>query len=228
MIKRLRRTAGAALLALGGLFCPGAALAIEEPAFDVIEKSGRLEIRQYKPTLIAETLVDGDLDTASNRGFRLIADFIFGNNTAPRTGDAGGRIAMTAPVTAQPASEKIAMTAPVLVEPQDRTDPDALARAARWRIQFAMPAQYTLATLPRPNNPAVVVRELPGRRMAAVVFSGLAGEDRVREATRDLLAWMDSRGLKAIGAAQLARYNPPWTLPFWRRNEVLIEVEAPR
>ena len=228
MIKRLRRTAGAALLALGGLFFPVAALAIEEPAFDVIEKSGQLELRQYKPTLIAETLVDGDLDAASNRGFRLIADFIFGNNTAPRTGDAGGRIAMTAPVTAQPASEKIAMTAPVLVEPQDRADPDALARAARWRIQFAMPAQYTLATLPRPNNPAVVVRELPGRRMAAVVFSGLAGEDRVREATRDLLAWMDSRGLKAIGAAQLARYNPPWTLPFWRRNEVLIEVEAPR
>lgn len=200
-------------------------MAIEEPSFELIEKSEPYEIRQYRSFIVAETVVDGDLDAASNAGFRLIADYIFGNNIAvsDRAGDkTGEKIAMTAPVAAEPVSEKIAMTAPVLAEPQA-----AGMNASRWRIHFVMPGRYTLATLPKPVNPAVQLRAVPGQRYAVLVFSGLAGAEKVQAKSDELLAWVSQRGFKTRGAVQLARYNPPWTLPFFRRNEVMIELQSP-
>lgn len=212
-------------------FNSGAAMAIEEPAFELIEKSEPYEIRQYRPFIVAETYVSGDLDAASTAGFRLIADYIFGNNLSVRGaaksgGQASEKIVMTAPVAAEPVSEKIAMTAPVLAEPQAAAA-GADMKATRWRIHFVMPSQYTLETLPRPVNPAVALRAVPGRRYAVVVFSGLAGAEKVQTKTDELLAWLRQRGLQARGAAQLARYNPPWTLPFFRRNEVMVELVTP-
>lgn len=190
-------------------------MAVEEPAFDLIERVEGFEIRQYSPLVIAETHAEGDMDAASNRGFRTIADYIFGNNRA--AGATGS--------TASTGSEKIAMTAPVTVEPEDGS-PDDFPAARRWRIQFVMPAGYSLEALPRPLNPEVKLRVLPGRRFAVCVFSGVAWESTVRERTASLLAWIGRHGLKAIGTPQLARYNPPWTLPFWRRNEIMVEIPA--
>jgi len=89
-----------------------------------------------------------------------------------------------------------------------------------------MPSAYSLASLPKPNNPAVLLREVPGKRYAALVFSGLAGDEKVREKTEELLAWTRRRNLTAVGTPQLARYNPPWTLPLLRRNEILVEVSV--
>ena len=204
----MRRVLAAVLLAAIG----SDAMAIEEPTYETILAEEPYEVRQYRPMIVAETFVEGDLSAASNAGFRRIADFIFGNNTSPR--GAGEKIEMTAPVTAAPASEKIAMTAPVTVE-------DA---GGRWRVHFVMPSKYTIATLPRPNDPAVVIREVPAAKVAVIRFSGLAGESNVAGKTADLMRWIESRGLRASGTPQLARYNPPWTLPFMRRNEVLVEV----
>jgi hypothetical protein len=221
---RGRRALAALLVAAAGLLVSGAAAAIEEPAFEVLERDGRIELRRYPPYLIAETVVDGDLGTASNRGFRVLAGYIFGDNRSVGGPGGSARIEMTAPVTAEPSPEKMAMTAPVTVEPQGGPDTDALARGNRWVIRFVMPRAYTLDTLPRPTNPAVTLREAPGGRFAVVVFSGFAGEGAVREATTELLAWVDARGLKAAGTPQLARYDPPWRLPFWRRNEVMVAV----
>jgi hypothetical protein len=99
--------------------------------------------------------------------------------------------------------------------------------ASRWRIHFVMPSQYSLATLPKPVNPAVMLRAVPGQRFAVLVFSGFAGADKVQTKSDELLAWVKQRGLKSRGAVQLARYNPPWTLPFFRRNEVMVELVAP-
>jgi len=99
------------------LLCIGQAMAIEEPKYDVVQADGPFEIRKYAPILIAETFVDGDMDEASSKGFRLIADFIFGNNQVTDS-NASSKIAMTAPVNAEPVSKKIAMTAPVTTEPQ--------------------------------------------------------------------------------------------------------------
>lgn len=203
----------------------GAAMAIEEPAFELIEKAEPYEIRQYRPFIVAETVVDGDLDAASNAGFRLIADYIFGNNLAVsgKPGDkTNEKIAMTAPVAAGPVSEKIAMTVPVLAEPQT-----VGMNASRWRIHFVMPGRYSLETLPKPVNPAVQLRAVPGQRFAVLMFSGFAGAEKVQEKSDELLAWVKQRGLNARGVVQLARYNPPWTLPFFRRNEVMVEVSVP-
>ncbi|MCX7171855.1 MAG: heme-binding protein [Proteobacteria bacterium] len=191
------------------------AMATEEPKFDLLEKSANFELRQYRPVIIAEVSVEGDLDQASNKGFRLIADYIFGNNRA-RSGEAE-KIAMIAPVTVEAKSEKIAMTAPVTVE----------ERGGQWRVHFVMPSEYTLATLPVPNNPQVMLREIAARRVAVESFSGLARTASIAANTEALLQWMAGRQLKPLGNPELARYNPPWTLPFLRRNEIMVQYEKP-
>lgn len=211
-----------------GLFVSPAAVAIEEPAYSVARTDGAIELRQYRPFIVAETLVDGELDAASSVGFRRIAAYIFGANTAVRASAAaaGEKIDMTAPVTVSPASassEKIAMTAPVTTAPQG-VEAGAMSDSGRWRVHFVMPAAYTMATLPRPNDPSVSLREVPGKQVAVLRFSGFAGTQKVQREAAVLLQWMRAQGLKPTSPAQLARYDPPWTLPFMRRNEVMIEA----
>ena len=140
---------------------------------------------------------------------RAIADFIFGNNKAP----------------GQSASAKIAMTAPVTVQP--RANDNSLREARDWRIQFVMPSQYTMETLPKPNNQAVQLREVPTQRFAVLRYSGLNSESKVEDKTNELLAWVKSKNWQMLGSPQLSRYDPPWTLPMWRRNEIRVEVTAP-
>ncbi len=190
-----------------------AAASIEEPAFEIVKSSGDYEIRRYAPRIVAQAEVEGDLWGASNAGFRVIAGYIFGNNVSSEKGESA-KIPMTAPVTAEPVSERIAMTSPVTVE----------NAGARYRIHFVMPAQYTMATLPRPTDDRVKLRELPAQRMAVLRFTGLSGEGKVKEKTADLLGWMKAEDLEAAGAPQLARYDPPWTLPFLRRNEIMVPL----
>ncbi|WP_241839281.1 SOUL family heme-binding protein [Rhodoferax antarcticus] len=206
------------------LMLGGAAMAVEEPKFQVLAQDNGFELRQYAPLIVAETWVDGDMDAASGKGFRAIADYIFGNNTTPQT-DQSSKIAMTAPVTVEPQaqSSKLAMTAPVTVQPAGEA-PGWVA-AQRWRVQFVMPSQYTLEALPQPNNAAVTLREVPGKTVAVATYSGFNTESRIRQETQALVDWMQTRQLAAAGPAQLARYDPPWTLPFWRRNEIQIEVK---
>lgn len=191
-----------------GLFLTSSVMATEEPKYQVLEQQGDFELRLYQPMLIAETWVTGSMDEASNRGFRIIADFIFGNNVSV----AGERkeIAMTAPVTMQ--SEQIDMTTPVTMENDN----------GRWRVHFVMPSRYTYEMLPKPVNPAVTIREIPARKYAVIQFSGFTSEDKVAEKTAALLTWMQANQLTPQGQPEMARYNPPWTLPFFRRNEVMI------
>lgn len=193
-------------------WCANIAMATEEPKYKVIETSGDYELRAYATMVVAETLVDGSLDDASSAGFKRIADYIFGNNTSRAGGSE--KISMTAPVAMAPEakSEKISMTAPVTMQQQK----------GQWRMYFVMPSQYSLNTLPTPNNPAVTLREVPASRVAVVRFSGLAGEEKTAKKTTELLAWLKTKKITPLGEPELARYNPPWTLPFFRRNEVLV------
>ena len=194
-------------------------MAIEEPSFKVISKSGTFELRQYAPMLVAETVVDGDMDDASSTGFRRIADYIFGNNQV-QTGNSSSKIAMTAPVTMEPQSQKIAMTAPVALVPAE-----TMAASKQWRVHFVMPSQYTMQTIPQPKNPDVRLREIPGKLFAVNRFTGLNTVSRIQARTDELNAWIGQKNWKALGPVQLARYDPPWTLPMFRRNEVMVEVE---
>lgn len=201
-------------------------MAVEEPAFDLIESDGAFEIRRYKPMLIAETFVEGDMDEASSKGFRRIADYIFGNNQASGA-DKKTTIAMTAPVTVEPQSLKIAMTAPVTMEPQPGADANSKPSSQRWRIYFVMPSAYTMATIPKPNNDAVKLRELPAKYFVVHRYSWVNTQARVDEKTQATLQWAQQRALQVIGAPQLSRYDPPWTLPMFKRNEIMLEIAKP-
>jgi len=212
----LRRTA---ITCIPLIFVSQIAMAIEEPSFKVIAKSGNFELRQYAPMLVAETLVDGDMDDAGSIGFRRIADYIFGNNQV-QAGTSSAKIAMTAPVTMEPQSQKIAMTAPVALIPAE-----TMGASQQWRVHFVMPSQYNIHTIPKPKNPEVKLREIAGKLFAVHSFTGFNTESRVQAKTDELNGWIGQRNLKTLGPAQLARYDPPWTLPMFRRNEVMVEVE---
>ncbi len=209
-------------------------MAIEEPKFEILRTDGSIEIRRYQPKLVAEVLVDGDLSQASNRGFRQIAAFIFGNNRAGQTDDPGSatRIPMASPVIVEPqtqsntSSEKIGMTAPVTVVPR-AVELSSMKSANRWLVSFVMPSKFTLATLPLPNDTAIKIREIPATTMAVLRYSWLNGIDRVQEKTEELSLWLDANHFTTLGPAQLARYDPPWTLPMLRRNEIMFEVSGP-
>jgi hypothetical protein len=190
----------------------GNAMAIEEPKYAVTEKSNDFEIRAYNTMVVAETIVEGNLNQASSAGFKRIADYIFGNNIAQN--GASKKISMTAPVTLEPKNEKVSMTAPVSIS-QD---------TGKWRIYFVMPSKYTLKTLPTPNNKAVTLRALPARNFATLRFSGFAGEEKMAKKTEELLTWLKTKNIQVVGTPELARYNPPWTLPFLRRNEIMVEI----
>lgn len=202
--------------AIAGLVLLGGALAgpivsnVEQPKYEVVSAAGNIELRDYAPMIVAEVEVKGAREPAIQEGFRIIADYIFGNNVSAQ------KVAMTAPVTQQ-AGEKIAMTSPVTQEGEGDT----------WRVRFVMPASYTLETLPRPANPAVSLREISGVRRAVVRFTGLAGEDSLARHTADLTHFIAANGLQAAAPPTYAFYNPPWTLPFLRRNEVMVDVVKP-
>jgi hypothetical protein len=185
-------------------------MATEEPKYTIIEQSGNIELRVYNPMIIAETQVSGTLDGASSAGFKIIAAYIFGDNTCHAGGDE--MVRMTAPVTMTPRSKKISMTAPVSIKQTQ----------GQWRMHFVMPEEYTLDTLPTPNNPAVNLREIPARKYAVMRFSGFSSGKKIAEKTTELMGWLASNSIEPIGEPEIARYNPPWTLPFLRRNEIMV------
>jgi SOUL heme-binding protein len=180
---------------------------VEEPRFTLVEKSGAFELRDYPPLLVAEATVKGERTVAINEGFRVIADYIFGNNIAAE------KVAMTAPVTQQ-SNKTVAMTAPVTQQ----------AAGDSWTVRFIMPSQYTVETLPKPKNAAVILKQLEGQRMAVLRFSGTADDKVLAENTAALTAEITKRSLSPTAVPTFAFYDPPWTLGFLRRNEVMIAV----
>ena len=182
---------------------------VEQPKYKVVESAGNIEIRDYAPMIVAEAEVSGDRREAIGKGFRIIADYIFGNNTASQ------KVPMTAPVTQQ-GSEKIAMTAPVVQQ----------GDGSNWTVHFVMPSSYTMKTLPRPNNPAVKLKAIEGKRFAVIRFAGMGGQDSLKRHTAELDEFVSAKNLTPQSAPTYAFYNPPWTLPFLRRNEVMVEVSG--
>lgn len=181
---------------------------VEQPKYSLVERSGTIELRDYGPMIVAETAVVGDRQASIRSGFRIIADYIFGNNTAKKA------VAMTAPVTQQ-SGTKIAMTAPVTQQEDGKA----------WQVRFVMPSKYTMESLPKPNNPAVVLKKVPTTRYAAIRFSGTANEANLRRQTMALNDYLAKRKITPLSQPTYAFYNPPWTLPFMRRNEVLVEID---
>lgn len=201
-MKCIRCLTGLALLAVWSL-----AMATEEPQYKVTRTYETFEVRHYEPYLVAETVVSAPADEAGNQGFRLLAGYIFGKNKGAR------EIKMTAPVAQAPT--KISMTAPVL---QNSVSGGHL-------IQFTMPKEWTLETLPEPLDPNVVLRALPARTIAVMAYSGTWSQSRYEEHLAQLQAALAAAGLSWQGEPIWARYDPPWKPWFLRRNEIWLALE---
>lgn len=192
------------------LSLPGcSAMAVEEPAFKTILHEGAFEIRDYPALIVAEVTVTGAQKEAASKGFRLLANYIFGGNKRSQ------KIAMTAPVVQERTGETIPMTAPVT----------QTKKSGAWIVRFIMPSNSSLETLPVPNDPQVQLRALPPASFAVLRFSGLAQEDDVAAKTAELMNLIKAHHLKSTEEPSLAQYNPPWTLWFMRRNEVMVPVD---
>ena len=198
------------LATVGLLFAGGTAMSYEQPEYTVVYTDGDVEYRQYEPYLVSETVIkaaDGYRD-AGGEGFRRLFRYITGANFSQ------AEISMTAPVQ-QARSEKIAMTVPV----QQSGDDD------EWIVAFMLPSQYTLETAPVPSDNRVYVREVPGRLMAVRQFSGRWRDANFGREERELAAAVEGDGVGLIGSMERAAYNGPFTLPFMRRNEVMVAVD---
>jgi hypothetical protein len=179
---------------------------VEQPEYKIEASDGAIEIRSYGPTIAAEAVVEGERKAAINEGFRLIAAYIFGANKP------NAKIEMTAPVLQQ--KQTIAMTAPVTQQ----------GSGAAWTVRFIMPKSWTMETLPIPTDARVSLRPIPARRFVALTFSGIATNEAIEKRTEQVRRYAADHKLSAIGEPLLAFYNPPWTLPFFRRNEVMLEL----
>ena len=188
--------------------------AIEEPAFEVRRTMGDIEIREYAPYVVAEVVLSGAAEDTGNQGFRILAGYIFGKNKGEE------KLAMTAPVTQAAAPVKLSMTAPVIQS----------AVPGAYRVQFVLPEGVTLDTAPLPTDPRIVLRQEPARRMAVVRYAGFWSDANYNEHLGLLREALQSAGLQSVGEPIYARYNPPFTPWFLRRNEIWLELateEAP-
>jgi len=180
-----------------------------EPQYKVLAEEGDIEIRQYGGMIVAETVVEGKYSQTSGIAFSRLAGYIFGKNRAKQ------KIVMTAPVLQEPVSEKISMTAPVIQEKKGNA----------WVMSFVMPEGYTLETLPVPLDPAVTLRQVQGKKVGVIRYSGLHSESNLQNYAGKLTIWLEKRGKKVLSEPRAASYDPPWTIPFLRRNEVHIDIE---
>ena len=181
----------------------------ETPKYSVIKKQKEIELRQYSGYIQAEVdIVEKDYKSAIERGFNVLAGYIFGNNVSRQ------RIEMTAPVQASQ-SQKIAMTTPVTVTGDDS-----------FTVAFIMPSEYTLETLPIPKDGRIRFTHIPAHQMAAIRFSGYFQQENIRKNKERLRLWLQAHGLETEGDFIVAGYNPPWIPGFLARNEVLIRIQG--
>ncbi len=168
---------------------------VETVSYDVVTSEGEFEIRDYPALIVAEIVRRGERRTAVNDGFRPLATYIFAKE---RDG------------------EPIAMTAPVTQETDDV--------GQTWTVRFVMPAEYTLESLPNPENADIQLVEVPAGRRVAIIFSGTATDEMIAQKEELLRAWMQQRGVEPVGPATYAYYNAPFIPGFMKRNEVLFEI----
>lgn len=214
----LRVTEKLSLLILTLLFLAigDSALALEEPEFELVAERSAYEIRRYEPYIVAEVDVYAESERgAGNAAFGILAGFIFGENK-PRT-----KMAMTAPVeaTRKPGNkgEKMRMTAPV----------ESVSTGDTYTYAFVMERQYTLETLPEPVDPRIRIVTRPARYVAVLRYSGSWSEKNYARHRAELMTALEADGLAPTGPVTLARFNSPFALPVFRRNEVQVEIDWP-
>jgi hypothetical protein len=208
VVKTVGQVAESALLIVG------IRIGTEEPKHTSERLADDVELRKYGPRIAAETTVATDEDAARNEGFRRLAGYIFGKNQSDDS------IAMTAPVVQSKAGQQIAMTAPVAQSAQ------ATDIGEGWVIRFFMPSKWTMQSLPKPIDDRVRLTEVPAETFAVLRFTGDRSPGAVAEKTAALMNVLRTKGIDVTGDASAWFYDPPWTLPFRRRNEIAIPVNG--
>ncbi|MGL4534428.1 MAG: SOUL family heme-binding protein [Fusobacteriaceae bacterium] len=182
----------------------------EEPEYQVVKKEKSFEIREYEPIMVAEVATQGDYEESSKKGFNKLAKYIFGENISQE------KIGMTVPVFQEKNGGKISMTAPVI---QEKTNEG-------WIMRFTMPARYTFETLPMPIDKDIKIVMSESKKMAVITYTGILTGKKIESNTVLLREWLIKNGYKELSPPQSAGYDPPWTIPFLRKNEVQIEIES--
>ena len=184
---------------------------VSEPSYTTLKLVDSIEVREYPAIIVAQVKMEGDRYTSINAGFRLLANYIFGNNQE---------------------KQKIAMTAPVMQEDMRREKRDktsALIAQQKfgdsWFVRFVMPAGSSLAQLPKPNDTAVALLAIPPKKYIVIQFSGSSTDENLQKQLVRLLNYCKDNHLKTVGNPIMAFYNPPWILPFLRRNEIMLELK---
>jgi len=184
----------------------------ETPKYEVLLTEDQKQIRSYSGYIVAKTTVQGEYKDAQNRAFRILASYIFGNNEKQQ------KISMTAPVSQNKDEqrEQISMTAPVV----------SAQEGENWVMTFMMPAKYTMTDLPKPKDARVSFAEVPPKLVAVIQYSGYANDRLNTAKAQELKTWLESHAdYKIVSGPSFAGYDPPWTLPFLRRNEMMYEVQ---
>jgi DNA gyrase inhibitor GyrI len=186
-------------------------MAIESPKYETTYKDKEFEIREYADYILAEIEIEGDYDSALQKGFRILADYIFGNNLSKT------HINMTAPVTEQAArGEKIDMTTPVTSTTVEENK--------RYTVAFTMPSKYTLENLPEPVNKEISFHVIARHKVAVLRFSGNFNDDLAVRKSKELEKWLSDNKYNKKSNFIFAQYNPPWIPGFVRRNEIMAEI----
>ena len=170
----------------------------EEPPYTVLHHFEDIEIRRYKSSIVAETAVTGTRQESSYKGFRILADFISGANVSKK----------------QTAHSKIQMTRPVLQRKQRN----------KWKVSFFMPSQWTLQSLPQPENKNISIKKLNQRVVAVIRFSGRWTDKNFNQHKNKLLNYLAKNKYKRKGGPLFAYYNSPFIPWFMRRNEVMYFI----
>lgn len=166
---------------------------VEHPKYEILSTDKHIETRLYQSMTIAQVVVNGERSDAIRKGFKIIADYIFGNNQN------NAEIAMTAPVQQQGSKDF-------------------------WKVSFVMPSKHSLDTLPEPNNKKITLKTDNQKKFVAIVFSGTGSDSNIQKNTTKIQTYIKDNNLKTKDEFKYAFYNPPWTLPFLRRNEIMVEI----
>lgn len=183
---------------------------VEAAHYRVLEEREGYELRAYDAQTVAQILLDGDIKTAVFRGFEPLSNYFFWNNERKPTPDnsEGGR-------------ERMQMTTPIIVQGDE---PEVVNVQGHW-MWFYLPQKYTPETAPTPKDERVKVEQKPAFEAAVIKFNGWGEMGAMREHEDLLRALLKRDGIAVAGLPLYARYDPPWTVPIFRRNEVILPVQ---
>jgi hypothetical protein len=191
-----------------------------QPPYTVELRYGRLEVRHYSPQLLARTWVEDEPWGATlEQGFERLAGYLFGGNEAETFFTMTSPVLLSVPASSSQRQNGQSWDAPAVAELGELVGP------ATREMAFVMRGDLTLEDLPRPKDRRVRLDAVPGRRVAALAFRGRYGGDLPAQKRNELLFLTKLAGLKPASQVSFAAYDGPSTLPFLRRNEVLVEVE---